>query len=323
MLEVRDCTKRYDGRAVVNRVSFEVQPGEIFALLGPNGAGKTTLLRMITDILRPDEGTVLVDGRPVRGELRRDIAYLPEERGLYRRVRTLEALAYYGELKGMGRSAARDRAMELLVRVGLGEWAMKQVQALSKGMQQKVQLCTALIGEPRLMILDEPFSGLDPINVQLLEEILAERRAAGATVLLSTHQMNKVEEQCDRALMINRGHMVLYGPVRQLRRQYSGHAVVVRAEGIPDVVPGVQSIARRNGDATLSLEPQATPRDVVRALLDRGIEIDSFSIASLPLEDIFIKVVREGIGLDQGRSGPPTVDEPAREPAGSAAGGAR
>jgi ABC-2 type transport system ATP-binding protein len=310
MLEVRNCTKRYDGRAVVNRVSFEVQPGEIFALLGPNGAGKTTLIRMITDILRPDEGEIRFEGRPAGGTPRREIAYLPEERGLYRRSRTLEVLAYYGELKGMPARVARDRAMELLTRVGLGDWAMKQVQALSKGMQQKVQICTALIGEPRLMILDEPFSGLDPINVQLLEEILRERRAAGATVLLSTHQMNKVEEQCDRALMLNRGHMVLYGEVRQLRRQYAGHAVVVRAEGIPDRIPGVRAVERVNGGVTLALEPEAGPRDVLRALLDLGVEIESFSVASLPLEDIFIKVVREGLGLDQGESGPPTVDEP-------------
>ena len=317
MLEVRGCTKRYDGRAVVNRVSFEVQPGEIFALLGPNGAGKTTLIRMITDIIRPDEGEVLFEGRPAGGARRNEIAYLPEERGLYRRTRTLEALAYFGELKGMTGRVARDRAMELLVRVGLGEWAMKQVQALSKGMQQKVQICTALIGEPRLMILDEPFSGLDPINVQLLEEILGERRAAGATVLLSTHQMNKVEQQCDRALMINRGHMVLYGTVRQLRRQHADHAVVVRAESVPDQLPGVRAIERTNGGATLSLEPDAEPRDVLRALLDRGVEIESFSVASLPLEDIFVKVVREGLGLDRGQSGPPTVDEPVT------AGGAR
>ena len=310
MLEIRECTKRYDGRAVVNRVSFEVQPGEIFALLGPNGAGTTTLIRMITNILRPDEGEVRFLGRPVGGELRQEIAYLPEERGLYRRVRTVEALAYYGELKGMGRQQARERAMELLTRVGLAEWAMKQVQALSKGMQQKVQLCTALIGDPKLMILDEPFSGLDPINVQLLEDILRERRAAGATVLLSTHQMNKVEQQCDRALMINRGRMVLYGEVRQLRRQYAGNTIAVRAQRMPDRLPGVTAIEPLNGETMLTLEPHTAPRDVVQALLERGVEIESLAVASMPLEDIFVKVVREGLGLDRGQSGPPTVDEP-------------
>ena len=266
---------------------------------------------MITDILRPDSGDILWEGRPTRERGSQRIAYLPEERGLYRRTRTLDAVAFYGELKGLSAKEARAEAARLLERVELSDEIGKQVQALSKGMQQKVQICTALIGDPRLMILDEPFSGLDPINVELLEEVLRERRAAGATVLLSTHQMNKVEELCDRALMINRGHMVLYGAVRQLRRQYAEHAIVLRAEAVPESLPGVQRTERANGVVKLTLEADASPGGVVRALLDRGVEIESFSVASLPLEDIFIKVVREGLGLDHGESGPPTVDEPA------------
>ncbi len=308
MLEVRDVLKRYDARAVVNRVSFDVAPGEIFALLGPNGAGKTTLIRMITDILKPDAGTIRLDGRLVDDRLRNEIAYLPEERGLYRRARAVETLAYYGELKGLGRRAARAEAMALLERVELREWALKPVQTLSKGMQQKVQLCTALIGKPRLLILDEPFAGLDPLNTQLFEEILAEHRSAGTTVLLSTHQMNKVEELCDRALMINRGHMVLYGAVRDIRRRYSDHAVVLRTTSRLDRVPGVKTIEAANGEATLTLEGTATPQSVLRELLDRGVEVESFAVASLPLEDIFVKVVREGLGLDHGQSGPPTAE---------------
>ncbi len=309
MLEIRDVTKSYDGRAVVNRVSFDVNPGEIFALLGPNGAGKTTLIRMITDILRPDSGTIMLDGHSVSTGPRERIAYLPEERGLYRKVKVIEALAYYGELKGMSRGDAATAASRLLERVELKEWADKQVQSLSKGMQQKVQLCTALIGEPRLLILDEPFSGLDPLNVQLFEDVLAERRAAGTTVLLSTHQMNKVEQQCDRALMINRGHMVLYGPVRELRRTYADHAVVVRAASPPPRVAGVRVVEPFNGAHKLVLDADATPGGVLRALLDAGVEIESFEHATLPLEDIFVKVVREGLGLDHGQSGPPTLDE--------------
>jgi ABC-2 type transport system ATP-binding protein len=312
MLEVRQVMKSYDGRAVVNRVSFEVQAGEVFALLGPNGAGKTTLIRMITDILKPDSGEILLEGRRIDDDAKRSLAYLPEERGLYRRVRTLEALAYYGELKGMSPREARVQAQGLLDRVGLEEWALKQVQALSKGMQQKVQLCTALMGAPKLLILDEPFSGLDPLNVQLFEEILHERRAAGATVLLSTHQMNKVEQLCDRALMINRGFMVLYGTVKELRRQHSDHAVVVTGDTPPDGLPGVRAREAMDGATKLTLEPSATPQGVLRALLDRGVAVESFALAELPLEDIFVKVVHEGLGLDQGKSGPPTVDEPAR-----------
>ncbi len=309
MLEVRDVLKSYDGRPVVNRVSFDVHPGEIFALLGPNGAGKTTLIRMITDILKPDSGTILLEGHPVGGEDRQRIAYLPEERGLYRRVPVQDVLDYFGQLKGLTPRDARSASLALLDRVELREYAGKQVQTLSKGMQQKIQLCTALIGEPRLLILDEPFSGLDPINVQLFEEILHERRAAGTTVLLSTHQMNKVEQVCDRALMMNRGHMVLYGTVRDIRRSHSDDAVVVRTEGRVDAIPGVHSIEHVNGEHRLALEPGTRPEAVLRVLLERGNSIESFSLATLPLEDIFVKVVREGLGLDHGRSGPPTVDD--------------
>src|SRR6185295_13712829 len=270
MLQVREVTKTYDGRAVVDRVTFEVQPGEVFALLGPNGAGKTTLIRMITDILRPDSGQILLDGNPVDGEARHSIAYLPEERGLYRRSRVIDVLAYYGELKGLAPREARKTARTLLDRVDLGEWIDKQVQALSKGMQQKVQLCTALIGEPRLMILDEPFTGLDPLNVQLFEEILHERRARGTTVLLSTHQMNKVEEVCDRALMMNRGRMVLYGAVRELRRRHADHAVVVRTNDSLAGLPGVRDSRSANGEHVLTLEPQATSDQVLAAFDQRG-----------------------------------------------------
>ena len=298
MLEVREVTKRYDGRAVVDRVGFEVAAGEVFALLGPNGAGKTTLIRMITDILKPDSGQVLLEGRPVASEARHLIAYLPEERGLYRRAKVIEALAFYGELKGMAPRAARQAARVLLERVDLAEWADKQVQALSKGMQQKVQLCTALIGAPRLLILDEPFSGLDPINVRLFEDILAERRAEGTTVLLSTHQMNKVEEVCDRALMINQGRMVLYGTVREIRRRHADHAVVVRTEGALPELHGVTSALTAQGEHRLTLAPGVEPQAVLRELLDRQVPIESFARAELPLEDIFVKVVEQRLGLE-------------------------
>jgi ABC-2 type transport system ATP-binding protein len=303
MLQVREVVKAYDGRAVVDHVSFEVAPGEIFALLGPNGAGKTTLIRMVTDILRPDAGEVLWEGRPSRERGRNAVAYLPEERGLYRRSRVVEAIAFHGELKGMTSRDARAAARRLLERVELGEWAERQVQALSKGMQQKVQLCTALIGEPKLLILDEPFSGLDPVNVRLLEEILHEARQGGATVLLSTHQMNKVEELCDRAMMIHHGRMVLYGPVAELRRQHAGHAVVLRTPSTVPAVPGVRAVESRNGEQLLTLEPDATPQAVLHALIHQGLEIESFGVATLPLEDVFVKVVRESVEAAPVRAG--------------------
>ncbi|HET7224077.1 MAG TPA: ATP-binding cassette domain-containing protein [Candidatus Eisenbacteria bacterium] len=306
MLEVRGVVKRYDGRAVVDQVSFQVQPGEIFALLGPNGAGKTTLIRMITDILKPDAGDVLLDGRPAF-ESKDKISYLPEERGVYRRAKVIDAVAYYGELKGMSPRDARDATARLLERVELPETATQQVQTLSKGMQQKIQLCTTLIGEPRLLILDEPFTGLDPVNTEMFEQILQERRAAGATVLLSTHQMNKVEELCDRALMIDHGHVVLYGTVREIRRDHAEHAVRVQADGAIPKVEGVREVTAENGATKLMLDDDTTPQAVLQALVARGVAIQSFEVATPPLEDIFRRVVHGG----RAGSAAPAAAEPA------------
>jgi len=309
MLQVRNVRKVYDGRTVVNDVNFDVAAGEIFALLGPNGAGKTTLIRMITDIVRPDGGTIAFAGKSVSGPQRPRMAYLPEERGLYKKVPVLDALAYFGELKGLTSSDARRESVELLEEFGLAAWTKKQVSALSKGMQQKLQLCSALIGRPELLILDEPFTGLDPLNVQVLEDVLRRRRGEGTTVLLSTHQMNKVEQQCDRALMINRGHMVLYGDVGEIRRQHAANEFLLTADGTPRTVAGVKSFVAENGHWRVALEKAAHPASVLKSLLDQGLAVRAFTPVVPPLEDIFVHVVQTGVGLDQGKSGPPTMDE--------------
>ncbi|MCC6350335.1 MAG: ATP-binding cassette domain-containing protein [Candidatus Eisenbacteria bacterium] len=308
MLQVSSVRKIYDDRIVVNDVTFEVPQGEIFALLGPNGAGKTTLIRMITDIIKPDGGAITLAGKPAGDPGRPRIAYLPEERGIYKKVPVLEALSYYGELNGLGARGARQAAVALLEEFELAGWAKKQVTALSKGMQQKLQLCSALIGNPQLLILDEPFTGLDPVNVALLEDVLRRRRQQGTTVLLSTHQMNKVEQQCDRALMINRGHMVLYGRVGDIRRQHAEHAFDIEGGEIPGGLPGVRSREKVNGATRVTLDGSATPASLLAALLERKVAIESFSRVIPPLEDIFVHVVTAGVGLDKGRSGPPTVD---------------
>jgi ABC-2 type transport system ATP-binding protein len=302
MLDIRDVVKSYGGRAVVNHVTCSVGAGEIFALLGPNGAGKTTLIRMITDIIRPDSGTITIEGRANTDASRRHISYLPEERGLYRRVPVIEVLTYYGQLKGMHAAEARAESAQLLERMELGEWAKKQVQALSKGMQQKVQLCTALIGRPRLLILDEPFTGLDPLNTQLFEDVLQERRRDGATVLLSTHQMNKVEQLCDRALMIHHGRMVLFGSVRDIRRSHSDHAVVVRTGADLAHAPGVARVERVDGEQRIAFAEGGSSQRLLAYLAETGAEVESFAAAATPLEDIFVKVVRQGVGLDRGES---------------------
>jgi ABC-2 type transport system ATP-binding protein len=293
----------------VNDVTFDVAAGEIFALLGPNGAGKTTLIRMITDIIRPDGGSIAFGGKSMAGPGRPRMAYLPEERGLYKKVPVMDALAYFGELKGMTAADARRESIELLEEFGLAAWTKKQVAALSKGMQQKLQLCSALIGKPELLILDEPFTGLDPINVQVLEDVLRRRRAEGTTVLLSTHQMNKVEQQCDRALMINRGHMVLYGDVAEIRRQHAANEFMLHVDGTPKSVAGMKSLVADNGHWRMALEKAAHPATVLKGLLDQGLAVRAFVPLVPPLEDIFVRVVQTGLGLDQGKSGPPTMDE--------------
>ena len=330
MLEVRKVRKTYDDKVAVNDVSFEVPSGEIFALLGPNGAGKTTLIRMITDITRPDSGEIVMDGKKLSGADRDRIAYLPEERGLYRKQPVLDVLAYYGELKDIPAAESRAQAVALLEEFGLAGWAKKQVQQLSKGMQQKLQLCTSLIGDPKLMILDEPFSGLDPVNVALLEEVLDKRRQKGTTVLLSTHQINKVEQLCDRCLMINNGFTVLYGTVKDIRRQHGEHAASVTARQMPASAPGVERIERlsdtlgteRPGEEyRVVLAAGTQPADALRALVQAGAAIESFQMAHPPLEQIFVRVANSGTGLDKGRSGGLSVDE--TEDANRALGGVR
>ena len=330
MLEVRKVRKAYEDKIAVNDVSFEVPTGEIFALLGPNGAGKTTLIRMITDITRPDSGEIVMDGKKLSGSDRDRIAYLPEERGLYRKQPVLDVLAYYGELKDIPAAESRAQAVALLEEFGLAGWAKKQVQQLSKGMQQKLQLCTSLIGDPKLMILDEPFSGLDPVNVALLEEVLDKRRQQGTTVLLSTHQINKVEQLCDRCLMINNGFMVLYGTVKDIRRQHGEHAASVTARQMPASAPGIERIERlsdtlgteRPGEEyRVVLAAGTQPADALRALVQAGAAVESFQMAHPPLEQIFVRVANSGTGLDKGRSGGLSVDE--AEAAERALGGVR
>jgi ABC-2 type transport system ATP-binding protein len=283
--------KSYGDFQAVHDVSFEVLPGEVFAVLGPNGAGKTTMIRMLMDITKPDRGSVEVLGRTPDASLKAQIGYLPEERGLYKRAKVGELLEYYAQLKGHAPAAARKLARDLLERLELGAWTDKKVGELSKGMQQKVQFMTALIGDPKLLVLDEPFSGLDPINVRLFEDVIAERRRAGATVLLSTHQMNKVEELCDRALMIHRGRRVLYGPIRQIMREHADDSVVVRTTADLSAAPGVARLEPESGAVRVHFAPGGGPHQLLRWLADGQADVEEFRHSVTPLEDIFVRVV--------------------------------
>lgn len=293
IIAVSNITKSYGKHMAVNDLSFEVCQGEIFAFLGPNGAGKTTTMRMILDILKPDSGTIAVWGSPLTEAAKDRIGYMPEERGLYRNVQLLDLLAYLGTLKGMSTSDAKKRAVELLGRVDLGGYLKSKVSELSRGMQQKLQFITTILHNPELIIIDEPFSGLDPVNTQVIKDLIFELSNNGTTVVMSTHLMHQVEEMGDRLLMINAGQRVLYGPVEEVRGRFAANAVVVQGEGDWAAINGVESVAADETGRvfTLSLADGVTADDVMQALaVSPDHHVRSFTLAVPSLNDIFIQV---------------------------------
>jgi ABC-2 type transport system ATP-binding protein len=291
MLETRNLVKRYNGFTAVDDLSFDVYEGDIFGLLGPNGAGKTTAIRTIMDIFKPDEGTIRVLGEPP-GVIRRRIGYLPEERGLYQDLKVLDVLVYLAELKGTPRPAAREQALIWLDRLELSEWTKHKVRDLSRGMQQKLQFVASVVHDPQLLILDEPFQGLDPINVDLLKGMIRALQRDGKTVVLSAHQMNLVEALCDRILLIDDGKSVLYGDLAEIKREHAPGTVRLRTSDPLGELPGVVRIEQRDDTFTLTLEG-ISPQDLLKELVQRDISVETFEVASAPLEDIFIAVVRE------------------------------
>lgn len=292
VVEVSHLSKRFGKTQAVDDVSFAVNSGEIFGLLGPNGAGKTTTIRMMLDIFKPDNGTVrLFDGTMDQARKRR-IGYLPEERGLYKDQPLDSILVYLATLKGMDDHVARSRLNPWLERLDLLEHRKKKVQELSKGMQQKAQIIATLLHEPDLIIIDEPFSGLDPVNTRLIQQILEEQRQAGKAILMSTHQMNQVEALCTRIVLINQGRSVLYGEVDEIKRQFAGNAVLVEGQGDFNQLPGVLEARNDNGAWHLALGLGVDPQAVFREIAGRpGIRIERFELAEASLDDIFIQVV--------------------------------
>jgi ABC-2 type transport system ATP-binding protein len=304
-LLIEDVVKAYDGKVAVDHTSFEVDGGEIFGLLGPNGAGKSTLIRMAMDILRPDSGRILLDGRPSNDADHDRVGYLPEERGLYRKARVIDVLDYFGRLKGMKGPDVKAKAMAALERVGLGDWAKKKVQALSKGMQQKVQIVGTLLHQPSIVILDEPFSGLDPVNTRMIKEMIVALKREGRLIVLSTHQMAEVEELCDRIVMIDRGKRVLYGTVREIKKRYAaemrglpgrGNVVLVDGEGDFAALPGVLSAAPSGATTRLTLSPGLSPDRFLAGALAAGLSVTRFEAHPTPLEEIFVHVATSSEG---------------------------
>ncbi len=304
-IEVSDVSKRYGTHLAVDNLSFEVHRGEIFSMLGPNGAGKTTSIRMILDIIKPDTGTIRVLGAPFTESTKERIGYLPEERGLYKGVKLVELLTYLGTLKGMRGSDASKRANELLDQVGLGENKKSKVSELSRGMSQKVQFIATILHRPDLIIIDEPFSGLDPVNTELIKKMIYDLKASGTTIVMSIHEMHQVEEMADRLLMMNHGKRVLYGSVDEVRQQYAENAVIVSGEGDWERLPGVMSVKKADemGRATkLMLDPNTTPDMIMQHMAaNPSIHIRSFALAVPSLNDIFIRVAGSpnGNGTEQ------------------------
>jgi len=291
MIQVENLVKHYARVKAVDGVSFSVEQREVFGLLGPNGAGKTTIIRNLMDIIKPDSGTISLMGQPVTEASKARIGYLPEERGLYKNYRLLECLTYLGALKGMPRQEARQRTTVLLERVGLEEYAHRKVKELSKGMTQKAQFLAAIVHDPDLLILDEPFQGLDPLNTDLLKSILLEEQARGKTLILSTHNMNQVEEMCNRILLINHGQAVLYGSLQAIKAQYAEHAVILECDRLPGDLVGVERIEQRNHTYELFLEADTAPQAVLGQLMAAQVTIRRFEVATPPLEEIFIHAV--------------------------------
>jgi ABC-2 type transport system ATP-binding protein len=293
-VEVSQITKSFGNTKAVNDVSFAVERGEILGLLGPNGAGKTTTIRMVLDIFRPDTGTVSVFGGPMTEEKKDRIGYMPEERGLYQDLPVERCLVYLGTLKGLSTAEARQRVGTYLKQFDLAAHKSKKVKELSKGMQQKAQLINTILHQPELIIVDEPFAALDPVNTQMVKDLLIELRQKGTSIVLCTHQMHHAEELCDRIVLIDHGRIVLEGGLEEVRRQYAGNAVLVRVAGdLPDV-PGVQSAAPYNHSTKWTLTEGTTPQDVLRALVAGNAVVEQFEIALPSLEEVFIKAVGRG-----------------------------
>jgi ABC-2 type transport system ATP-binding protein len=299
---VTNLKKRFGMVEAVRDVSFEVFPGEIFGLLGPNGAGKTTSIRMMMDIFKPDGGGISLWGGQLTEEKKRRIGYMPEERGLYKEEKLEFVLVFLATLKGLSAAQARTRLDGWLERLDLAEHRHKKVQELSKGMQQKAQLIATLIHEPELIVVDEPFSGLDPVNTRLIKEILEEQRQAGKTIIMSNHQMHQVEELCTRIVLINRGRSVLYGKVSEIKRNFAGNAVTLRGHGNFEDLPGALHVHQENGAWQIGLQPGVSPQEIFRALASRGdVTVERFEISEPSLEDIFVQTVQEQV-TDQGEA---------------------
>ena len=300
LIQCKNVCKSFGEKVALDRVSVDIPKGKIFGLLGPNGAGKTTLIRIINRITIPNGGEVLFDGRPITQDDVEKIGYLPEERGLYRKMKVGEQAMYLAQLKGMSSREAATELKKWFVRFGIESWWNKKVEELSKGMAQKVQFITTVVHKPSLLILDEPFSGFDPVNAQVIREEILRLRDEGATIILSTHNMESVEELCDNIALINKSKVVITGGVDEIRRQYGNNNVeLIYTGGLLSSAPGVFTVLSDRDDASrhtavLSLEGTNEGNNALKEIISQGLTVNSFKELVPRMNDIFIKLVTEG-----------------------------
>ncbi|HEY9205327.1 MAG TPA: ATP-binding cassette domain-containing protein [Candidatus Methanoperedens sp.] len=286
-VEIRHASKSFNGQAVVGDISFDIAQGEVFGLIGPNGAGKTTIIRMLLDIIRADSGVIRILGSSLSDGIKDRIGYLPEERGMYRRLSVIDTLVYLGALKN---NPDKKRALELLEMMGLSLHKDKKIGELSKGMQQKVQIIAAILHDPEFIIFDEPFSGLDPVNMKLVKDLITGLSKEGKTILISTHMMDQVERMCDRIFMINRGSGVLYGSVSEIKSRYGKNTIFLGFEGELESIKGVRKINLSGNFAELILEAGTDPQDVLKDVVEK-VRVNRFEVSAPSLNEIFIQVV--------------------------------
>ncbi len=310
-LRLENVTKRYDKTLAVDDVSFTAEPGRLFGLLGPNGAGKSSTIRMITNITTPDSGSVTLGGEPVGPASQARMGYLPEERGLYKKMKVGEQLVYLAQLKGLAAPDAERAVREWLERFGAADWYGKPVGDLSKGMQQKVQFVSTVAHDPELCIFDEPFSGLDPLNAEVLQETIVDLRARGKTVVFASHRMEQVERLCDDLCLISAGRVVLRGTLPEVKGRYGRDTATVEFDGADGWIDrlveagAMRVLSRSNGRAELRLGPGTRPNDVLGAALAAGVEVSQFGLHAPPLTEIF------RMAVEAGESAPPAEPVPA------------
>jgi len=292
-VNVSRISKSFSSALVVDSISFDVRQGEILGLIGPNGAGKTTTIRMIMDIIKPDSGEICVLGERLSAITKKRIGYLPEERGLYRKLKVIDSLIYLASLKGIASHDARNRAEELLKRIDMLPHKNKKIEELSRGMGQFIQFLASIIHNPQLVILDEPFAGLDPVNTEILKEIILELRNEGKAIILSTHRMNEVEELCDRIFMMNRGQNVLYGELAEVKSKYRNNSILLELEGELPHLEGITGKHDYKDHIELFLDKETSPYEILKQLTKQEVRVSRFEVSSPSLNDIFLQLVEK------------------------------